>query len=335
MMYFRQIFIALTASFIGVNISAQDIHFSQFFHTHYNLNPALTGAFDGDYRFAGVHRNQWRSVTVPYSTFGIAADMNLPNKSSAAGLNILQDKTGDSRFKTLRIEPAASLKFALDTDSSNWLSAGIQLSISHKSIDYSDLYFDNQYNGFSYDPGINSNESFARDAMTYFDVNLGVAWKQGKKGENQYEAGIALFNLLGADQGLFGEKIALDTRINLHGNAVLPVDAEWEVQPSLLFASQGKYKELILGASAKKIIEDRAGIYRTVFGGMYFRTRDAGFIMAGLDYDQWKAAVSYDINLSELRPASNGRGGIEISVIYILRSFKPVVLQKRICPEYL
>jgi len=335
MMRLMKFIFILSTLIFSIGSKAQDIHFSQFFHAHYNLNPGLTGAFDGDYRFAGIQRTQWRSVTVPYSTFGIAADMVLPNKSSGAGLFIMQDKTGDSRFKTTRIEPAASITLPVGADSSHRISIGLQLSLSHKSIDYSDLYFDNQYNGFSYDPGINPNESFSRDAMTYFDMHLGAAWRYGKKGEKQYEAGLAFFNLLGPDQGLFDEKIALDTRINLHGTAVIPIDADWELMPSLLFASQGKYKEFILGGAGKRIIEDRAGIYRTVFGGMYFRTRDAGFIMAGLDYDQWKAALSYDINLSELRPASNGRGGFELSVIYIMRSFKPIDIQKRICPEYL
>lgn len=53
---------------------AQDIHFSQFFNVPMGLNPGCIGQFDGDYRAHGVFRQQWRSVTVPYRTFGLGGD---------------------------------------------------------------------------------------------------------------------------------------------------------------------------------------------------------------------------------------------------------------------
>lgn len=58
----------------GLAVLAQDIHFSQFFNTPYAQNPANIGQFDGDYRMGAVYRQQWRSVTIPYSTFGMGAD---------------------------------------------------------------------------------------------------------------------------------------------------------------------------------------------------------------------------------------------------------------------
>ena len=36
-----------------------DPHFSQYYVYPSWLNPALTGAFDGDYRVSGIYRNQW------------------------------------------------------------------------------------------------------------------------------------------------------------------------------------------------------------------------------------------------------------------------------------
>ena len=36
---------------------AQDIHFSQFNQAPARLNPALTGAFKGSYRIAGIYRS--------------------------------------------------------------------------------------------------------------------------------------------------------------------------------------------------------------------------------------------------------------------------------------
>ena len=73
----------------------------------------------------------------------------------------------------------------------------------------------------------------------------------------------------------------------------------------------------------------------TFFGGLYYRTRDAGYIVAGMDYDNWRVGLSYDLNISDLRPASNGRGGLEISVVYIMRKIQPPALKYKYCPDYL
>src|SRR4051812_45005783 len=85
-------------------LHAQDIHFSQFNASPINLNPALAGVFDGDYRFAGNYRNQWLAIPVPYKTYSLSTDMKLPYKigKGALGAGILfnTDKAGDSEFGT-------------------------------------------------------------------------------------------------------------------------------------------------------------------------------------------------------------------------------------------
>ena len=58
----------------SISANAQDIHFSQFFNTPLAQNPANIGQFRGNYRMGAVYRQQWRSVTVPYSTFGMGGD---------------------------------------------------------------------------------------------------------------------------------------------------------------------------------------------------------------------------------------------------------------------
>lgn len=314
---------------------AQDIHFSQFFHVPFNTNPAEAGMFEGDYRLGAVQRTQWRSVTKPYSTFGLSGDMALPQANAGASLSIYQDRAGDSRFNTFRVEPGASLQLPVSSDSTKVLSLGLQFSLTNRSIDYSDLYFDNQYNGFGYDPSIDPGESFMRDSRWYFDAHLGALYSAKVDTRKRYSAGIALFNLVSPEQTFFEASIPLDKRINVHGSAEWEVHKVWDVLPSMLVSLQGTYREFIIGGSARRILNDRGGMYRTAFGGMYFRTRDAGFFMLGMDYDDWRVALSYDINLSDLRVASNGRGGLEITVQYILRTFKPGPLNKKVCLEYL
>ena len=65
----KVIFIMLlgVASFAKAQV---DPHFSQYYMHPLWLNPALTGAINGDYRVALIDRNQWSGVTNAFSTQG-------------------------------------------------------------------------------------------------------------------------------------------------------------------------------------------------------------------------------------------------------------------------
>jgi peptidoglycan-associated lipoprotein len=66
-------------------VQAQDIHFTQFYATPQTLNPALTGVSEGSYRFTGIYRNQWSSVTIPYVTYGASFDIRILQSDGRAG----------------------------------------------------------------------------------------------------------------------------------------------------------------------------------------------------------------------------------------------------------
>ncbi|HEY0730959.1 MAG TPA: type IX secretion system membrane protein PorP/SprF, partial [Chitinophagaceae bacterium] len=70
----------LISSFsLAVTVSAQDLHFSQFFNSPLTTNPANTGFIpDGDYRIGINYRNQWSSImTVPYKTMSAYGDVQV------------------------------------------------------------------------------------------------------------------------------------------------------------------------------------------------------------------------------------------------------------------
>ncbi|MCI5056724.1 MAG: hypothetical protein MRY83_11490, partial [Flavobacteriales bacterium] len=67
----------------------------------------------------------------------------------------------------------------------------------------------------------------------------------------------------------------------------------------------------------------------------WLRARDAYFFTAGLDYNDLHAKISYDVNFSNLTPASQRRGGFEIGVIYIIRKAGVARIPYKICPDYI
>ena len=97
------------------------------------------------------------------------------------------------------------------------------------------------------------------------------------------------------------------------------------------YQNQGQFNEFIIGGSVRRILYDEYGYVQAVRAGLYYRSADAGYIFAGLDQGDWRFGLSYDINLSDLVPASMNRGGIEMTAIRIIRT-RPVPKKYRSCP---
>lgn len=328
----------LTVFVFNLKGRTQDIHLSIYDLSPVNQNPGNTGMFKGDYRFNLNYRTQWSSVTVPFKTINFAADaFQIPKlKKFSAGIQFLQDQTGDSQFKTTALLLSGAYKHYLTKDSLTYLSGGIQAGIVNKNLNYDPLHFDVQYNGNYYDPSLPTQESFSTNSRTYPTFSSGVSlYKQIEK-RKVIRGGIALFNINTPKQSYFNNSdIKLDRRVVIHANGEWKVHEKINIVPSVQFMHQGKYNEINIGGAAKYIITDFIGLYRTVWAGMYYRNKDAAYIVAGMDYDQWKAAISYDINTSTLVPASNHRGAFEFAVIYIINNtpFKRIV--HKICPDYI
>jgi type IX secretion system PorP/SprF family membrane protein len=334
----NKIGLVILTSLFFIKGFTQDIHFSQFYNSPMNLNPGLAGQFDGDYRFVGNYRNQWSSVTVPYKTFSFSADAAhfLNRKDLGAGVVFNYDNTGDSRFKTTVLNVVGNYKIALNTDSNQYLAGGMQFGFTNKNLSYSPLRFDAQYNGARYDAGLPNNENFTASSQTYLNVHAGLSYFYKIEERKKIEAGIALFNLTSPKESFFGNgDVRLDRRLTAHLTYQHQINDKIDVIPSAFLMKQGTYKEFVFGALGKYIVSDFRGDYQAAYVGMWYRTKDAGYMSAGYEFNNWNVSLSYDFNLSTLRPASAGRGGIELAVIYILKQFKPIKVKHRVCPNYL
>ncbi len=316
-------------------LNAQDIHFSQYNLSPLNLNPALTGEYNGDYRLIGNHRNQWSSVTTPYSTFGFSIEKNnVLKKPISIGLQINQDRAGDSKLNTFQINPSIYYKFKID--SSNLIYGGAQIGFTKRNIDYNPLYFDAQYNGSIYDPTLPNQENFAINSRNYLNVNIGFCYKRKINNKVELLSGVSIYNLNSAKQSYFNDNlIRLDPRITIHSRLKWNYSKNLIFNPSLMWLSQGKHKELIIGANSEFIFENFMQTYRSAYVGISYRNKDALYINGGYKYNNWQLGLSYDLNTSKLVPASIYRGGFEISIIYIIDNTPIEKIIHRICPDYL
>lgn len=338
-LWFRVVCACIATSLImSCAVRAQDIHFSQFFQTPYAQNPANIGLFEGDFRAGAVLRQQWRSVTVPYRTFGLGGDA--AHFAGVEGLGfgvwLYDDIAGSSKLHTFHIDLGSSWTQRFGADRAQSLTAGLQFGITSVNIDYDALRFDAQYNGFYYDPSLGTDELFDRDARTHADLHAGLIYRYTPEARRRYQAGLSFFNLTRPDVALFNDAPSpLDLRVTFQVGAQFPVSEKVDVLPMLHGMAQGKFRELDLGGTVRYIMLDRWSLMRALQGGLFWRSKDAGYLYAGLEHDDWTFGLSYDINLSRLEPASRNRGGFEITAVKIFRKRPLVPIRFKACPDQL
>lgn len=329
--------VIVTGIFFSCTVNAQDIHFSQFESSPLNLNPSLTGFFDGDYRFVANHRSQWRSVSEPYRTFSGSMDMVLNGLADSknrynAGLLFNHDRAGDSKLSLTQFALSFSVLRPLDKEAKHFISLGLQAGYVSRSINYSGLTYDEQYNGDTFDPSTGNTENFENDNHGYADIGAGFAYlfrtEKFKAG-----TGFGFQHLNRPNDAFFDQKVKMYNRFQADLKLDFPIHARFDLVPALLYMNQGPFREFTGGTSIRYRMSELPGRRYSLYLGGWMRSRDAAIASIGLDYNDLNVGFSYDFNTSDLDRASNGKGGYEISLIYIIRKVKPVGIRPP-CPLY-
>lgn len=304
---------------------SQDVHFARFWMTPLLVNPAQAGA-EHDMRAILNYRNQWNSVATPFSTANISFDMKLGKHRSrrgfsAAGVNIFQDQAGDAKMKS----SYASLSYAYHVflNDESTVGAGLYGGFSQRSVNYSNLQWMNQYDGNNYNAAIASGEQSGGTSLTYLDLGTGVHYEYGK-GNVDFSAGASLFHANRASYSFYGTDEKLHMKMSVYTNALVWMGkSKFSILPGLLFVRQGASTELFLGSMVRYALSEGANSSGTAVSlGAHYRNKDAFVPVLMLEVAQFSIGFSYDANISQLRTASNGRGGFEISLRFVQQSSK-------------
>lgn len=313
---------------IGNIINAQDIHFSQYNASPLNLNPALTGFFDEDYRFTLNHRQQWRSVTVPYQTISASIDRKIINDKSKKdiygfGLQINRDKAGDSEFGIIQALLSFAYTRSLNKANTHYLSFGFNTGPAQRTINYSKLTFDNQWDGSMYNPDLSTGETFNINDYFFFDVAIGANWFGKLSDDLNVNLGTSYSHLNEPLQSLFNNPdIRLDKKLTGHLSFEYHASDKIVILPTALYLNQGPLQEITFGLFGRYVKEDSKYNYLAFNIGNFYRNKDAYVIVLGIDYKKISFGISYDLNLSTLKPASNLKGGYELSLQYKISTKK-------------
>lgn len=318
----------------------QDLHYSQYFSSPLNLNPAQAGFFDKNYRMTAIHKNQWSSVTVPFLQISASIDLQMVKRKFhrdmfGVGVMFNSDKAGDSDFGTTQGVLALSYIKAINKRNNHFLSFAVSGAFAQRSINYANLVFDNQFNGEIFDPNLMTGEYFSSDMYTFYDINAGVHWLYKPQHDLSFQGGIAVFHINQPGQSLIeDEQLKLPVKFHVYGSSQFKINSKAELLPGFLWANQGPHNELLFGSRVKFTRSFNPDNYSAIYFGAFSRLVDAVSIMANFENKNMIYGLSYDINYSKLVPASHMRGGFELSIIYSFQNRESNKLKAVPCPIF-
>jgi type IX secretion system PorP/SprF family membrane protein len=306
-----------------VQTKAQDFHFSQFYEMPMLRNPALAGVFKGDLRIAVAHRSQWQSVTVPFQTSAANIEYKLPvfnfNDYITIGAQVVHDIAGDVKLKRTQVFPVVNYHKSLSDDEDNYLSLAFMGGPVTSQFDPSQAKMDDQFVSGTFSPGNASAQTFSNTGFTYWDASTGLTYSSGFGEASRFYLGLAYFHFMKPKINFFSSNS--ETHLNQKWVLNAGLNTPTGDNSRLLFLAdyfaQGGHRQVLGGFLYEYDVTQYYEDENVSLGfGSFYRWNDAVIPVVRLRYFKWNLGLSYDVNVSKLKTASQMRGGFELTGSY-------------------
>ncbi len=302
----------------------QDLSFSQFYEKPLLRNPALAGVFTGDVRISGVHRSQWQSVTVPFQTSGVSAEVKFPLRWDdwvTIGVQATHDVAGDIKMKRTQLLPVVNYHKSLSGNKDDFLSLAFMAGPVNSQFDPTKLRMGDQFVNGAFDPNATTAQVFSRSAFTYWDAGAGLTFNSGFGEDSRYYFGAAVFHFNRPKVAFYTN----NSTTTLQNKYVLNAGvnhATSEINRFIMFGDlfiQGGHRQLLAGVLYQTELQrnyDEEKALNFALGAFY-RWNDAFIPVVKMDIYSVSLGLSYDVNVSKLKTASSWRGGFELTASYV------------------
>lgn len=331
--------ILTVCALLTTTTKAQDPNFSQFFASPLTLNPALTGKFDGVMRFAANYRNQWPSINNAYTTMTASLDMGIMKNrvpeydQFGIGIMAYSDKAGNGALNSNYLGLSVAYHKALDENGYHQLGAGFQGTYMNKRLNTEKLTFQDQLTPMGF-TGV-TRESFSSQQVNlhYFDLNAGIIYNGSTNGYNNFYLGASMYHINRPKETFQEGEFLLNSRVTIQGGAKIPVGTYNSLHVAANHSIQAKARNTMLGGAFCLNVNNDEENPTNFYIGSWYRFQDALIPYVGLEFGEWHFGASYDVNTSALKAASNSRGGVEVSLIYVKKYTDPS-MKKLNCPKF-
>lgn len=326
----------------SLSSQAQDAHFSQYFVAPLSINPAQTGFMDGTARAMVNHRSQWASINNAFSTTtasvdGIILQSKIPKGDRLGiGMMAMSDKVADGLLTNNYFSVSTAYHKALDKEGNYSIGIGLQGTYAQRSIDGGKIVLNDQLDPFG---SFSKSSSDAAKGVSglrrnYLDASAGMLFKARINDKHQFYLGASAYHL-SSPKVTFMDNVNLTVPLRLSFNGAYEAKVSDMLSLSLLGlytmqeeASEGVFGMIAtIGRSYREY--DKTPIF---YGGLLYRTQDALIPYVAVEYLDIRFGFTYDYNTSALSAATNGQGGIEASIVYLLR-IPPNKKIQYLCPN--
>lgn len=317
---------------LTLSMNAQDTEFSQFNSVPLLQNPANTGMGRGYNRANMAYHSQHTTMGNVYSTMFASIDapifshkMKRASGLFATGLHFYNNTEGDAKLSTLNV--GLSIAGHVDLDYYNKGSVGIRAGYFQQSYSISNIQWESQFNGASYDPTLPSYENFSGSNNIYFNMGVGLVWKHFSREENlsgidkgSFQIGYSILNLTKPSLSLLNNADKQYFKHTVHFKSLFAVEEKHiGIAPSGMFMSQGPHLEYSIGSAFLFFLKSDTkytGFVKEAYVGlsMHYRHTDAFIPGIHIKVQDIIIGMSYDYSIGKLQSYNDGMGGFEISI---------------------
>jgi len=305
---------------------AQDIHFTQFYNSPLQLNPALAGTMDKNFRINANETTQWSQVLRgdSYNAYNLAFDRKLIlNSGDVLGFGIsgYADRSGELSFGRTQGHLALAYHKSLGKDSlsRHTVSFAVELGISRRKVDIINARWVPMHNTSELEaPSTTYNPKFS-----HADINIGINWMSKISSSFVFSLGGAIkhinkpsFNFDDTNDQV------LTQHFTIHGEAEWQVGKVTSIIPRLLFIKQSAFREITAGIElgfdlGKPTL--RVGHYLRTHNEIAGGINDEAFITTfSMEFTVFRFGLSYDSPINNsLRTAGSSGGALEFKAATI------------------
>jgi len=312
---------------IGTCCYGQDPQFSQFFSSPLNINPALTARINSDWRFISNIKDQWIGPASPYVTGTISYDRKLfqnkipgvdnsdDNVFGVGGM-LMYDHAMDGIQKSTYASANLSynVKFAESGTGKHRLGLGFGATYGRRYVDFSRLYFQEQWIGFNgFNRNLPTGESALSEMKPWFSASTGLIYTYYTEKSN-FDLGVAVFHVNQPKQTFLEDPHQyLSMRKVVHANFETFINDNVVLNLNSIYQFQEQAKYYSFGGALGYFIGDSRS---TLFNiGAWYWSKHAIIPYVGIAKGDMQFGASIDITTSKLRYADPRPRTFELSVI--------------------
>jgi len=329
---------------LSSDISAQDYVFANYQNAPSYLNPAQTGAFDGEQRALINYRNQWSNFMKggTYKTFQLSYDRKVELSSAGTvgvGFRGQKDNSGSLDFTRKQGSFLFSFLKTVGSVQGNHsvFGLGLDFGLVKQTINLDLAEWPSQHIG---NGGFNGNlpggdvssESF------YTDLSSGAFWKYQTASNFSFQIGAAFHHMNGPNVSLTpGGYSALSKRKSLYSKVDIPVVKQLIISPAYLLVKQGPHQIQNIGSALKLQFDNteslsflELGIYRSLSTSSLDDSNFKDFIFSlSTSVDDFYISASFDRETTPVFEKLNTTS-YELSIGYIFGGKKKVTVQPEV-----